>query len=246
MRLDILLTLRSHVTSCFITRYKAFHHSPLVLLKGVVFNQFLDYLFTCWYSYRWGLPLTFWSLLCFANIYEHVLQSLWNSFLYYDAIWLVWLIAILHSTITLFDLLAHVGELLEMSLVNAAWRILVLKSDTSAWKITCKHYLLLAILRSSLRAHTPTSDVMTWDQLRSSSFQDLAWEFKHPQVTWRLERHKGSWTMTSHWLFLGSSLGTRTPMSDLKTWRPLGVVTSHWLFSMYSLGTWTATSDMKT
>jgi len=82
------------------------------------------------------------------------------------------------------------------------------------------------------------------------------WDCDHPLALFKVqlghsdthkwhEDLKTTWAMTARWLSLVPSLGTRTPIIDMKTWRSLRVMTTNWLFSRFNLGTRILISDVK-
>ena len=122
----------------------------------------------------------------------------------------------------------------------AGWQ--TARNDTSAWRITFKSNMSNWII--TCKCDIPLTLVRV--------------QLGCPHT------HEWLGVVTSHWLFLTSSLGTQTSTGNVKTWGPLGVMASHWLFlgsslkirtakvTLYwpfsgsSLGIWTSTNDVKT
>jgi len=185
------------------------HHSPLVFSKGAIFNQlswlsgifFFAYLYSCCLAFLWYFGV------CFAlPVYEHFWLPLHNSCLYYESVWLVWPIISTRLLIALFTLLMQVDELLEMPLVNEAWKNLVLivthlleesLASMSAWGRDQP----LALFR----VHLGRWDTHKWHA------EDLktTWGHDHPLALFRVQ------------------LGHSNTYKWHAAWRLVGVVTTH-------------------
>ena len=85
---------------------------------------FLICLYFCCFDF---FDIFVFSLPCQYGWRDVVVDHVWvfclpfqNSCLYYEVVWLVWPIVSPHLPVTLYDLLVHVEELLEMSFANVA------------------------------------------------------------------------------------------------------------------------------